>query len=370
MKLQTQRTNLLLPLTRVIGVVEKKQTLPILSNVLLRLEDGRLHITGTDLEVQIVSGTPIEGGEDGAVTLPGRKLLDILRLLPDNGPVSLACQGERATIRSGQSRFNLATLPVENYPAFDAGAINLEAPVASETLRQAFDKTAFAMGLQDVRYYLNGLLLDLDGNTLRTVGSDGHRLSVFAEQQAGPFPANRQVIIPRKAVLELAKLLADADDTVMLRLSPNALHVDLGAVRFATKLIEGRYPDHNRVIPRDLTRRYRTDKAVLDGAINRAKLLASEGQKAISLTVDPGADLMVLQGHNTEQEESEEQVYVQPDDGGAGVAVGFNADYLREAVSHVDAGMVSLGLTDAMNSCLVEDPEDARFRFVVMPMRL
>ena len=368
MKFSIARETLLTPLSRVIGVVEKRQTLPILSNVLIRLQDGQLELTGTDLEVQLVARVAVSSGEDGAVTVPARKLLDIFRLLPDNSEVKVETREDRVGIRCGSSRFSLTTLPVDNYPAFDSGATELEAAVPSETLRLALEKTQFAMALQDVRYYLNGLLLDLEGSTLRTVASDGHRLALFQEVLPTPFVSNRQIIIPRKGIQELSRLLGDADDTVIIQISPNTVRVDLGTVSFSAKLIEGRYPHYQRVIPTELNRRYRADKELLRGALSRVSLLSIEKQKSISLEVEGEGKVMVLKSQNTEHEEAEERLDIEAE--GGGVSVGFNAGYLQEAITHADSEHVWLSFTQAANSCLVEDVTDQRYKFVVMPMRL
>jgi DNA polymerase-3 subunit beta len=367
MKLSIARETLLTPLSQVIGVIEKRQTLPILSNVLLQLSGGQLEMTGTDLEVQLLARVHVDSAEEGAITVPARKLLDIFRLLPERSEVTLEHIDDRLSIRSGRSRFNLTTLPVENYPAFDSGSTDLEVTLPSDSLRSALDKTIFAMAQQDVRSYLNGLLIDLEGHTLRTVASDGHRLAVFQETLPSPFSANRQIIVPRKGIQELSRLLGDADDSLTIQISPNTIRVNLGQVTFSAKLIEGRYPDYQRVMPRELSRIYQADKEELKSALSRASLLTSEKQKSVSLEVDE-AGLMILKAQNSEHEEAEERLMV--DAQGGSVSVGFNAGYLLDAINHVDSEQVRLSFTDVANSCLVEDTTDPRFRYVVMPMRL
>ncbi len=367
MKFSIARETLLTPLSQVIGVVEKRQTLPILSNVMLQLSGGQLEMTGTDLEVQLLSRVNVETGEEGAMTIPARKLLDIFRLLPERSDVSLEHNEDRLSIRSGRSRFNLTTLPVENYPAFDSGSTDLEVTLPSENLRLALDKTIFAMAQQDVRSYLNGLLIDLEGHTLRTVASDGHRLAVFQETLPSAFASNRQIIVPRKGIQELSRLLGDADDSLTIQISPNTIRVNLGQVTFSAKLIEGRYPDYQRVMPRELSRIYQATKEELKAALSRVSVLTSEKQKSVSLEVDE-AGQMILKAQNSEHEEAEERLMV--DAQGGAVSVGFNAGYLLEAVNHVDSELVRLSFTDLANSCLVEDATDQRFKYVVMPKRL
>ena len=353
-----------------VGVIEKRQTLPILSNVLLKLADGRLELTGTDLEVQLVARTAVDTGDEGAVTVPARKLLDICRLLPEQSSVSIDARDDRFAVRCGGSRFSLSTLPAENYPEFDAGTPELEVSVPVATFKLALAKTTFAMALQDVRYYLNGLLLDLDGRVLRTVASDGHRLAVFEEPlefATDGSEGGRQIIIPRKGVMELSRLLMDGEESVTVQIAPNTVRVNLGPVSFAAKLIEARYPDYQRVMPRELTRSFKLDKNAFKWALTRVSVLSNEKYKSISLEVDEEAT-MALKAQNPEHEEAEERLPVEM--AGAGVSVGFNASYLLDAIGNVDSGEVKLSFTEAANSCLLEDPEDGRFKFIVMPMRL
>lgn len=367
MKFSIARETLLTPLSQIIGVVEKRQTLPILSNVLLKLNEGELELTGTDLEVQLVARVPVDSTEPGALTVPARKLLDIFRLLPERSQVSVETKEDRLAVRCGSSRFNLTTLPAESYPAFDSGNTELEVTISSSHLRMAMEKTTFAMAQQDVRYYLNGLLLDLEGDILRTVASDGHRLAMFQTDLPTPFASNRQIIIPRKGITELLRLLGDADDAINIQISPNTVRVNLGKVLFSAKLIEGRFPDYQRVMPRELVRIYQTNRDTLKAALSRVSVLASEKQKSITLDVQADG-LMTLKGQNSEHEEAEEQLTV--DAQGGEVSIGFNAAYLLDAIGHIDSELVRLSFPAAANSCLIEDTADQRFKYVVMPMRI
>jgi len=367
MKFSIARETLLTPLQQIIGVIEKRQTLPILSNVLLRLQDDRLEFTGTDLEVQLMTFAAVENGESGAVTVPARKLLDICRLLPDKSTISMEVREDRCTIRCGGSRFNLSTLPADNYPEFDAGTPELEFTISVGQLRRALEKSTFAMALQDVRYYLNGLLLDLDGQKMRTVASDGHRLAFFEDVLEIELEAGRQIIIPRKGVLELYRLLGDGDDTMLIEIATNTVRVHLGVLSFAAKLIEGRFPDYQRVMPRELTRFIQVDKALLKAAITRVSVLSAEKFKSVAMEVDD-AGTMSLQAQNPEHEEAEERLQVDLE--GSGLSVGFNAAYLLDAINNVDSERIKLSFSEAVNSCLIEDMEDRHFKFIVMPMRL
>jgi DNA polymerase-3 subunit beta len=366
MKFTIVREDLLAPLQQVVGVVERKQTLPILSNVLLKLDEQQLELTGTDLEVQLVTRTGVDTGESGTVTVPARKFLDICRLLPDKSTVKVEARQDRFAITCGSSRFNLSTLPAENYPEFDAGIPEVEFAVPAKHLRRALEKTMFAMAQQDVRYYLNGLLLDLGGRTLRSVASDGHRLSFFEETLEEESDGSRQIIVPRKGILELNRLLGDDIESVTVQIAPNNLRVNLGALSFAAKLIEGRFPDYQRVMPRELTRTILADKNLFKGALTRVSVLSNEKYKGISLEVDENT--MCLKAQNPEHEEAEERFPVELT--GNSISVGFNATYLLDALNNVDSEQVRLSFPDSSNSCLIEDCEDSRFKFIVMPMRL
>lgn len=367
MKFTTSRENLLTPLQQVVGVIEKRQTLPILSNVLIRLADNRLEFTGTDLEVQLVTHSVTDFGDAGEITVPARKLLDICRLLPEGSLVSAEAGADKLAVKSGRSRFSLSTLPAENYPAFDLSSPEAEITLSSRILKKAMEKTLYAMALQDVRYYLNGLLLDLDGATLRTVASDGHRLAVYEETLEVGGMEPRQAIIPRKGVLELYRLLVgDQDEIITLQIATNNIRVLMGTVVFSAKLIEGRYPDFRRVMPKDITKTIHIGKDLFKSALTRVAVLSTEKVKGVSLEAENG--LMKLQAQNPEHEEAEEELEVRLE--GDGVSVGFNASYLLDALNNVDAGEVRLSFTDVANSCLIEDPESQQYKFIVMPMRL
>lgn len=366
MKFTISRENFLAPLQQVVGVIEKRQTLPILSNVLIKLEGERLEFTGTDLEVQLVTAGATESGQDGSITVPARKLLDICRLLPDGSKVSVEAKQDKLAIQSGRSKFSLSTLPAENYPAFDAASPEAELTLSSRILKKAMEKTLFAMALQDVRYYLNGLLLDLDGSVFRTVSSDGHRLAVYEAELDGLPPEQRQVIVPRKGVLELYRLLGDQDEIITLQISSNNIRVSLGSAIFSAKLIEGRFPDFRRVMPKDITKVISLEKEILKSALTRVAILSTEKVKGISLEV--AGNTMKLQAQNPEHEEAEEELEVILE--GDGLSVGFNASYLLDALNNIDSQEVRLSFTDAGNSCLVEDPHSSKYKFIVMPMRL
>lgn len=384
MKFKIMREDLLLPLQQVIGVIERRQTLPILANVLICVNSGRLELTGTDLEIQLVATSALEDRSEGRFTVPARKLMDICRLLPEQSVIGFDVRPDRVILQCGKSRFALGALPAENYPDFDHDEPELQFTCDVELLRVAIEKTAFAMAQQDVRYYLNGLLLEVDGSKLRTVASDGHRLALFEEMMetgadvpasSGASHAERgsaqaesvtQVIVPRKGVTELARLLAHAEGSASIGISPNHIRVVLPERSFSAKLIEGRYPDYQRVIPRSAERVVIVNRADFRTALTRVAVLSSEKFKGVSLEIEPG--LIRLKAHNPEHEEAEDEIGA--DFAGENFVIGFNASYLLDAVNVVDSDSVRLSFTEGNGSCLVEDVSDPRFRFVVMPMRL
>lgn len=365
MKFSAERENILAPLQAVIGVVERRQTMPILANVLVVGRDDQVSITATDLEVELVAKANVTLQQGGEITLPGRKLLDIVKALPDKAQVTISVEGERATVRSGKSRFTLATLPASDFPTVEDIRAQKALVIGQSALRRLLDKTHFSMAQQDVRYYLNGMLLEADGKVLRTVATDGHRLSyceTTLEHEAGPA---QQVIVPRKGVLELQRLLT-GEGSVELAIGTNHVRAQIGDIRFTSKLIDGRFPEYGRVIPSNPTKRIAANRDVLRSALQRAAILSNEKYRGIRLAVKPG--LLMLQSHNPEQEEAEEELEINYS--GEELEIGFNVNYLLDALAAVDDGEVELGLTDANNSCLLTSAAAPQAKYVVMPMRL
>jgi DNA polymerase-3 subunit beta len=364
MKFSAERDSLLSALQSVIGVVERRQTMPILANLLLSAKQGTLSITATDLEVELVAQAPIKSGADGQLTIPGRKLLDICRSLPEDVTLTVSQDGDKATVRGGRSRFVLATLPTGDFPVIDelAQQQTLELPQAD--LKRLLDKTHFSMAQQDVRYYLNGMLLETDGKMLRTVATDGHRLAL-CEMDLPSKAAAQQVIIPRKGVLELQRLLS-TDGSVAITIGSSHVRAQIGDVRFTSKLIDGRFPEYSRVIPTAPPRTVVADRELLRAALHRTSILANEKYRGIRLALKKNS--LTLQAHNPEQEEAEEQVEVSYK--GDELEVGFNVTYLLEALAAVDGAEVEIGVTDGNSSCLVHAPGATSARYVVMPMRL
>lgn len=365
MKFSAEREVILAPLQAVMGVVERRQTMPILANVLLVGRDDQLCVSATDLEVELVAKTAVTLSQAGEITLPGRKLLDIVRALPEKAQVTVSVEGERATVRSGKSRFTLVTLPASEFPTVDDIQAQQTLSVSQAALKRLLDKTHFSMAQQDVRYYLNGMLLETDGKVLRTVATDGHRLAYCEAALEAEAGSAQQVIVPRKGVLELQRLIS-SDGTVELAIGTNHVRVQIADIRFTSKLIDGRFPEYGRVIPSNPSKTVLADRDTLRSALQRAAILSNEKYRGIRLAVKPGA--LTLQSHNPEQEEAEEELEVSYD--GEEMEIGFNVTYLLDALAAIEGGEVQLGLTDANNSCLLSAVSTPQAKYVVMPMRL
>ena len=364
MKFTAEREHILAALQAAIGVVERRQTMPILANVLLSAKDNRLAVTATDLEVELVAGADIKSGSDGAITVPGRKLLDICRSLPDGAKITVSQEGERVQLRAGKSRFTLSSLPAAEFPVIEEMNVQQTLDIPQADLKRLLDKTHFSMAQQDVRYYLNGMLLETDGKMLRSVATDGHRLAL-CEMGLASKGKGQQIIVPRKGVLELQRLLG-SEGTVSLTIGSNHIRVQIGDIRFTSKLIDGRFPEYSRVIPANPPRSVLADRDVLRSALQRTAILSNEKYRGIRLALKGNS--MTLQAHNPEQEEAEEEIEVQYD--GDDLEVGFNVNYLLDAIAAIEGSEVEIGLTDANSSCLIHAPGNNSSRYVVMPMRL
>jgi DNA polymerase III subunit beta len=365
MKLTAAREDLLAPLQSVIGVVERRQTMPVLANVLVAARENRLSVTGTDLEVELVATCTVSVQQAGDITVPGRKLLDIFRSLPEKVSVTLSTEGERVSVRAGRSRFTLSSLPASEFPVVEEINAQQTLTMPQGEFRRLIDKTHFSMAQQDVRYYLNGLLLETDGKALRAVATDGHRLALCETELSGKARTSQQVIVPRKGVLELQRILG-TENNIELAVGTNHVRAQIGEIRFTSKLIDGRFPEYARVIPASPPKTVEADRESLRQALQRTAILSNEKYRGIRLTARP--DLLTLQAHNPEQEEAEDQVEVSYK--GEEVEIGFNVNYLLDALSAIEGDKVEIGLTDSNSSCLIHAPGTTHTRYVVMPMRL
>ncbi len=366
MKLSTSRESLLKPLQAVIGVVERRQTMPVLANVLLQASDNTLSITATDLEVELVATNEVDSIEvPGDITVPGRKLLDICRALPEAATVTISLKGDRLNVQSGRSKFVLSTLPATEFPVVEDINADRQLTISQTNLRRLLDKTHFSMAQQDVRYYLNGLLLETGGGKIRAVATDGHRLALCDIALEGADGAKSQVIVPRKGVLELQRLL-DGDEDVQITLGSNHIRINVGNIRFTSKLIDGRFPDYDRVIPETKSNVVKSSKDALRQCLQRAAILSNEKYRGVRLEFHKGN--IRIHANNPDQEEAEDELEV--DYTGEEMEIGFNVNYLLDALAAVDDDNVEVGLLDPSSSCVLRAPGDDGSLYVVMPMRL
>jgi DNA polymerase III subunit beta len=366
MRFSVQREVLLKPLSQVVGVVERRQTLPVLANLLVTAGPDGVSVTGTDLEVEMVARTAAENLEPGEITVPARKLFDICRALPDGVKVDFRQAGDRVTVHAGRSRFTLSTLPASEFPQIDNIDMVERVTLPEATLKELIDRTAFAMAHQDVRYYLNGTLLDLREGALRCVATDGHRLALCETAIELNAKTRRQVIIPRKGVLELQRLLDAGDGTVDIEFGRNHLRVRRGDFVFTTKLIDGRFPDYEAVIPIGADKILTVARDELRASLQRASILSNEKYRGVKLDLSPNK--LDIVAHNPEQEEAVEELEVRTVVDHLGV--GFNVNYLLDALGALRGTEVMLCLRDANSSCLIRDADNDRCRHVIMPLRL
>ena len=363
---QIPRDALLKPLQAVSGIVERRHTLPILANVLLEQKDGQLHITATDLEMQITAVSDLAGKDGHATTVGARKLQDLLRALPDDAQINVDATGSKMTVRAGRSRFNLQTLAATDYPRISVGQERLQSLALPQREFRALLKLAeFAMAQQDIRYYLNGMLLVVDNGSLQAVATDGHRLSWASLAIAGEY-TRAEVILPRKTVLELSKLLDDSDNPVTIDLLANQARFRFGNVELVSKVVDGKFPDYNRVIPTGHNKLIVLDRATLLSALQRASILSNEKFRGVRLVL--GEDQLRIICTNSEQEEAEEELAIGYS--GEALDIGFNITYLLDVLSNVSSEKVHLAFGDASSSALMTLPERDDYKYVVMPMRI
>lgn len=367
MKLSISRDQLLKPLQQVSGVVEKRQTLPVLANVLMVVDAGKLALTGTDLEVELIARADLSGEfGDGEITVPARKLLDICKALPASAEIEIKQDGQKLTLKSGKSRFTLTTLPANEFPNLEEGVGAFSFSINQKELKKLIDKTSFAMAQQDVRYYLNGMLFEVTSGQLRAVATDGHRLAMCdasAETNGGD---RMQVIVPRKGVQELARLLTDDEAIVTITLGTNHIRATVGNVTFTSKLIDGKFPDYERVLPKGGDKIVLANREELRQSLSRAAILSNEKFRGIRLQLTP--DLLRIQANNPDQEEAEDDVTVEYN--GGSLEIGFNVQYLLDVLGVLDTATAKLTLGDSNSSALMQDAENGRSVYVVMPMRL
>lgn len=366
MRFTLQREAFLKPLAQVVNVVERRQTLPVLANFLVQVQDGQLSLTGTDLEVEMVSRIAVDDAQDGETTIPARKLFEIIRALPDGSRITVSQTGEKITVQAGRSRFTLATLPANDFPSVDEVEATERVAVPEAALKELIERTAFAMAQQDVRYYLNGLLFDLRDKTLRCVATDGHRLALCETALENSNGAKRQIIVPRKGVTELQRLLEGGEREVELEVGRSHVRVKRDDVTFTSKLIDGRFPDYEAVIPIGADREVKVERESLRASLQRAAILSNEKYRGVRVEVSPGQ--LKISAHNPEQEEAQEEI--EADTQVSDLAIGFNVNYLLDALSALREEHVVIQLRDSNSSALVREAGSEKSRHVVMPLRL
>ncbi|XLY88235.1 DNA polymerase III subunit beta [Ectopseudomonas mendocina] len=362
-----QREALLKPLQLVAGVVERRQTLPVLSNVLLVVEGQQLSLTGTDLEVELVGRVTLEeAAEPGEITVPARKLMDICKSLPSDALIDIRVDDQKLLVKAGRSRFTLSTLPANDFPTVEEGPGSLTFNLPQAKLRRLVERTSFAMAQQDVRYYLNGMLLEVQSGMLRAVATDGHRLAMCSMEATIQQEGKHQVIVPRKGILELARLLTEQDAEVAIVLGQHHIRANTGEFTFTSKLVDGKFPDYERVLPRGGDKLVLADRQGLREAFSRTAILSNEKYRGIRLTLAAG--LLKIQANNPEQEEAEEEIVV--DYNGGGLEIGFNVSYLLDVLGVMGTEQVRLILSDSNSSALLQEADNDDSAYVVMPMRL
>lgn len=365
MKFNINRDVLLPVLQTVSGVVDRRQTLPILSNLLFSFESGSMSVTATDMEVELIVKVDVDIDQTDELTVPARKLFDICRALPQESELQFEVKNDRVLIKSGRSRFTLATLPAAEYPVIDITENTTSFKIKQKELERLLSNTQFAMAQQDVRYYLNGLLLEITSNKLRAVATDGHRLALDETDISAELNEDIQIIVPRKGITELARLLQDESE-IEIEVSANHIRIKNEGSCFTSKLIDGRFPDYKRVIPELSETAVIADREELKSSLTRASILSNEKYRGVRIMLNSNS-LRAL-AHNPEQEEAEEELEVQYE--GEELEIGFNVSYLLDTLSIIKSEKVKLSVLDANSSCLILPEDESNCQYVVMPMRL
>lgn len=362
------QTQVLSALQSVAGVVERRQTLPILSNVLLRKHGETLELVTSDLEIQIRTTEQLGGSEGKFQTTVGaRKLIDILRSMPSDQTMTLEASQGKVVLKGGKSRFTLQTLPAEDFPLVqESPNFGPAFSVPQKTLKHLLAQVSFAMAVHDIRYYLNGILFVAEGKTLSLVATDGHRLAFTSAQLDIEVPTKQEVILPRKTVLELQRLLGESDEPLELQFASNQARFRFGKMEFVTKLVEGKFPDYHRVIPKDNRHHITLGRLPLLAALQRTAILTSEKFKGVRIHV--GDNTLRIASNNAEQEEATDELDIEYS--GDAIEIGFNVTYLIDALSNMDQEMVEIALQDGNSSALFTIPDNQHFKYVVMPMRI
>ena len=365
--LKTTQEKVLSVLQSVAGIVERRHTLPILANVLIRKTGSSLQLTTSDLEIQIRTSAELDGDSGSfSTTIGARKLIDILRTMPADQTVSLESSATKVILKGGKSKFTLQTLPAEDFPLVqESASFGPAFSVPQKTLKDLLSQVSFAMAVHDIRYYLNGILFVAEGKQLSLVATDGHRLA-FSSAMLDVEVPRQEVILPRKTVIEMQRLLSDVDGVIEMRFANNQAKFSFAGMEFVTKLVEGKFPDYNRVIPKNHKNIISLGRVALLASLQRTAILTSDKFKGVRLNIDPGT--LRVASNNAEQEEAVDELDI--DYAGDSIEIGFNVTYLIDALSNMTQEIIRIELSDSNSSALLTIPDNATFKYVVMPMRI
>ena len=363
---KTQRETLLAPLTQICGVVEKKGTLPVLSNVLLKTDNDQLLLTTSDLDVEMRSECVAEIIEPGEITVPAQKFLDICKALPDGSVLHFEFHEGKCLITSGKSKFSVSTLSAMEFPLIEDMETYQQVHIESADLKRMLKQTVFCMAVQDVRYFLNGLLFEVSHNKLRCVSADGHRLALSECDYVNDAEINKQILIPRKGVLELQKMIKDVDQVISLFVGNNHVKVQVEHIAMTSKLIDGKFPDYEAVIPLNMEKQFVADKETLRKSLLRVAILSNEQYKGVKFKIS--TDRLEIVGNNPDQEQAEDVINVSTDI--EEIETAFNVNYLLEATNAFVDDEIQFSFKEATSSCLIKHPTRTDCRLVVMPLRI
>ncbi|MCX7545385.1 DNA polymerase III subunit beta [Marinicella gelatinilytica] len=366
MLFKIQREQLLAPLNQICGVVEKKGTLPILSHVLFSINEDELRLTTSDLEVEMNSFTSVDTEFQGEMTLPAQKLLEICKSLPDGSIMEFSLDDNHCVIKSGDSRFSLSTLPANDYPLLEDVETFETVTIHSTHLSRMLKQTIFCMASHDVRYFLNGLLFEILNDKIRCVSADGHRLALSETDYVNQAGISKQILIPRKGVMELNKMIRDVDQDIAIHLGKNHVSIEVEGTQMTSKLIDGKFPDYQTVIPLDMENDFIADKVQLERALRRVAILSNEQYKGVKFKISTN-HLQIL-GHNPDQEQAEDSIEVQTSI--TDMETAFNVGYLLDAINVIESDQVQFSFKDPLSSCLIKHPDRLDCRLVVMPLRI
>ncbi len=361
-----QRESLLAPLNQICGVVEKKGTLPVLSNVLLTLDGNTLLLTTSDLDVEMRSECTVDAQASGEVTVPAHKFLDICKALPDGSIITFSFDSGKCLITSGDSRFSLSTLAAQEFPLIDDMESYQPINMNSVDLQRMLKQTVFCMAVQDVRYFLNGLLFEVLNNKLRCVSADGHRLALAECDYVNDDGLTKQVLIPRKGVLELQKMIRDLDQQITINMGVNHIKVEIESISMTSKLIDGKFPDYESVIPLNMENNFIADREELRNALHRVAILSNEQYKGVKFKITQNK--LEIIGHNPDQEQAEDVITVQTEI--QDIETAFNVNYILDATQAITEKEIQFSFKEALSSCLIKHPEQLDCRLVVMPLRI